>query len=141
MPGNTRRRPTKEQKELKAQQSEWAKEIGQRIKDALNENKSDPALASTQRELAIRMGVTERLVQSWASGDRIPWTHQAGLSEHLGRSREWIMYGDNPPDKDKQDEIIEKLDQILACLDVMGDGDLAKALKGRVLGKKPTRTS
>jgi hypothetical protein len=117
MPGNTRRKPTREQKIREEQQSQWAKEIGQRIKDALQENKGgDGDLATTQRELSDRLGVTERLVGSWASGERIPWTHQSGLSEHLGRSRRWIMYGDDPPEGSKQDIIIEKLDEILSLL-------------------------
>lgn len=117
MPGNTKRRLTKEQREARRQQSEWAKQVGQRIRDALNENKGEETdLAKTQRELSIKLGVTERLVSSWVAGDAMPWRHQAALSEHLGRTREWIMYGDNPPDADKQDQIISKLDEILEVL-------------------------
>jgi transcriptional regulator with XRE-family HTH domain len=94
-----------------------AKEIGERIQLARRESGG-----MTQRELADLLGVTERSVAAYEAGDVIPYRFIRKLEEVLSRPATWLLYGEEGENgattasSAKQDEIIQKLDQIITLL-------------------------
>ena len=47
-----------------------------------------------QREIADRVGVTERAYQAWEAGGGIAWDNLQALANALGVSDEYLIYGD-----------------------------------------------
>lgn len=87
-----------------------AKEIGDRITLARHE-----AGGMAQRELAELLGVTERSVAAYESGDVIPYRFMRQLESALGKPAAWFLYGEDAirPTEDRLDEVMAKLDEIL----------------------------
>ena len=83
-----------------------AKEIGRRITQARQE-----AGGMTQRELGELIGVSERNIAAYETGEVTPYRFLRKLEEVLGRSAAWILHGEDAPvAKDKQ--IVESLGRI-----------------------------
>jgi PAS domain S-box-containing protein len=51
----------------------------------------------TQKELAARVGVTQRSIQGYEAGAVVPYRHLDHLAEILGREAMWILTGDSTP--------------------------------------------
>lgn len=73
---------------------EQAKAVGRRIVQARLENGG-----MQQKELAERLGVTPRSVQSYESGVVVPWRQMEDLAKILERPVSWLLHGieDEPP--------------------------------------------
>lgn len=65
-----------------------ASSVGQRIKQARRE------AGLTQAELAGRLGITQRSVQLYESGDVVPYRRLERIGAVCGRSSQWLLYGD-----------------------------------------------
>ena len=48
-----------------------------------------------QKQLADLLGVTARSVQSYESGEVVPWRFMEDLARILHRPTEWLLAGDN----------------------------------------------
>lgn len=70
--------------------SDKGREIGQRIADARHE-----AGGMGQRELGELVGVTERSIQAWESGEVIPYRYLRDLESALGRPAAWFLHGED----------------------------------------------
>lgn len=77
------------------QEQARAAEIGARI--ALARREAD---GMTQRELADLLGVTERSVAAYESGEVIPYRFMRQLEQLLNRPANWLLYGEQPSDGD-----------------------------------------
>ena len=72
-----------------------AEEVGKRIKQARLENDG-----MKQRELADLLGVSERSVIAYESGEVIPYRFMRDLERLLGKSAAWILHGETGPPED-----------------------------------------
>jgi transcriptional regulator with XRE-family HTH domain len=63
--------------------------IGRRIAQARRE------AGLTQEELGQLIGVTTRSVQGYEAGNVIPFRHLRKLENATGKSRGWLLYGDD----------------------------------------------
>lgn len=96
-----------------------AREIGQRIALARKETGG-----MTQEELADLVGVTQRSVQLWESGDTIPYKRLSRIAEVLGRPVGWFLHGHDEEEDDERlsrletqvSEATAKLDKLLELL-------------------------
>jgi transcriptional regulator with XRE-family HTH domain len=86
-------------------------EVGARIEQARKESGG-----LTQRELAERLGVSERSVQAYESGEVVPYRFIRQLEELLGRPAEWILHGVEPRD-DPSNAVAELRQHIDSRLD------------------------
>ena len=66
----------------------------------------------TQRELGDLLGVSERSVAAYESGEVIPYRFIKRLEEVLGKPAEWILHGTESLDRDQT--LMEILDQLKA---------------------------
>ena len=84
-------------------ENEYALEVAKRISQARRE-----ADGMTQRELADLLGVTERSVAAYESGEVIPYRFMRDLEKFLNRPVGWFLHGDNALDTehDQQFEIL-----------------------------------
>ena len=69
--------------------SSRAEAIGSRIREARLE-----AGGMKQRELADLLGVSERSVVAYESGEVIPYRFMRDLERALGKSAAWILHGE-----------------------------------------------
>lgn len=112
-----------------------SKEIGERIAQARRE-----ADGMTQRELADLLGVTERSVAAYESGDVIPYRFMRQLEEILQMSASWFLYGEEATGGDPK-EILSILIEIRAELkSVRADLAQLKAPNPQDGKAKPVRT-
>lgn len=70
-------------------EKEKAKEVGARILLARKE-----AGGMTQRELADLLGVVERSMHAYESGEVLPYRHLPRLEQIFGRSVSWFLHGE-----------------------------------------------
>ena len=83
-----------------------AAEIGERIKQARLEQGG-----MKQRELADLLGVSERSVIAYESGEVIPYRFMRDLERALGKPSSWILHGDNTP-VDTVSELREEMSEL-----------------------------
>lgn len=76
-----------------------AVEVGRRIAQA---RKEFDGKGMKQRELADLLGVSERSVAAYESGEVIPYRFIRELEQYLGRPAAWILHGTNVVDRDEQ---------------------------------------
>lgn len=95
-----------------------AREIGRRIAQARQE-----AGGMTQRELGELIGVTDRSIMAYESGDVIPFRFLRQIEDATGRSAGWILHGDayrevpTTEHMDIQREMLDELRAIRALLE------------------------
>lgn len=73
-----------------SKQQEHAVEVGRRIAQARREA---DGTGMTQRELADLLGVSERSVAAYESGDVIPYRFMRDLEHYLGKPAAWLLHG------------------------------------------------
>jgi transcriptional regulator with XRE-family HTH domain len=85
------------------EENQYALEVAKRIATARKE-----AEGMTQRELADLLGVTERSVAAYESGEVIPYRFMRDLEKFLNRPAGWFLHGDQAVDSehDQQFEIL-----------------------------------
>lgn len=103
-----------------ADRDEKAVQIGQRIVLARQE-----LGGMKQEELAELVGVSQRSMQAYESGEVIPYRKMRDLERVLQRPMAWLLHGDRAVEsRDEQlDRIERKLDAILAAFGAGTDGD------------------
>lgn len=75
--------------------SRKAVEVGGRIVEARRE------AVLTQAQLAKELGVSERSIQAYETGDVIPYRHIRDLARVLGQPADWLLHGETiQPDPD-----------------------------------------
>jgi transcriptional regulator with XRE-family HTH domain len=90
--------------------SKFATGVGDRIKQARLE-----AGGMKQRELADLLGVSERSVIAYESGQVVPYRFIRQIEEATGKSAAWMLHGDGVSGngfKEIQDQMATILDQI-----------------------------
>lgn len=97
-----------------AGKSPKAREIGARIALARKETGG-----MAQRELGELIGVSERSVAAYETGEVIPYRFMVAIGTALGVDPAWIMHGDDANDvRDEQlDEVLKLLRAIKKKLD------------------------
>lgn len=80
--------------------------IGRRIAQARRE------AGLTQEELGRLIGVTTRSVQGYEAGNVIPFRHLSKLESATGKSRGWLLYGDD--DSESVGEVATALAALVA---------------------------
>lgn len=87
------------------EENQYALEVARRIAQARKE-----ADGMTQRELADLLGVTERSVAAYESGEVIPYRFMRDLERFLNRPVGWFLHGDASvgSEHDQQFEILLK---------------------------------
>lgn len=83
-------------------------QIGERIKQARLE-----ADGMKQRELADLLGVSERSVIAYESGEVIPYRFIRKIEDVTGKSAAWILHGDRAGDGGVPEELQAQLSLIL----------------------------
>ena len=88
-------------------------EIGARIAEARAE-----AGGMTQRELGELIGVSERSIHAYETGEVIPYRQLRDLERALGKDAAWLLHGEEAYDaRDKQfDEILKRLEAVEGAL-------------------------
>lgn len=97
-----------------------AKEIGRRIKQARLE-----AGGMTQRELGDLLGVTERSVAAYETGEVVPYRFLRDLERVLGAEAAWILHGEEATrtqEARQLDEVMTLLRELRAAVDALKDG-------------------
>lgn len=92
-----------------------AKEIGRRVKQARKE-----AGGMTQRELGDLLGVTERSVAAYETGEVVPYRFLRDLERILGVEAAWILHGDEAvrtQESRQLDEMMVMLRELRAAVD------------------------
>jgi transcriptional regulator with XRE-family HTH domain len=92
---------------------DWqAKEIGRRIQQARRETGG-----MTQKQLAELLNVSDRSVQDFEHGVRVPWRYFQRLEEITGRSLRWFLHGKPEPTRVVDDLALRHHDELLRRLD------------------------
>ena len=86
-----------------------AVEVGRRIAQA---RKEVNGRGMTQRELADLLGVSERSVAAYETGEVIPYRFMKDLERVLDRPVAWFLHGAEVVDRDEQ--LVEVLTQLRA---------------------------
>jgi transcriptional regulator with XRE-family HTH domain len=106
--------------------------IGQRIAQARRE------AGLTQEELARLIGVTTRSVQGYEAGNVIPFRHLSKLEGATGKSRGWLLYGDE--DSESVGEVASALGALVA--QIAEDAErIARAAEQLELGRSTQQSS
>ena len=94
------------------EENQYAQEIGKRV--ALARHEAD---AMTQRELADLLGVTERSVAAYESGEVIPYRYVRDLERFLNKPAGWFLHGDDVEQDRQYDVLLEEIRQLRAALE------------------------
>ncbi len=101
------------------EENRYALEVARRIAQARKE-----ADGMTQRELADLLGVTERSVAAYESGEVIPYRFMRDLEKYLNRPAGWFLHGDSALESEQH----QQFDVLLAELKRLR-ADIAKLAK------------
>lgn len=94
-----------------------AQQIGKRITQARLETGG-----MTQKELGELLGVTERSVSAYETGEVVPYARMERLSEILGRPIPWFLYGQSAiPDESEIAQLRREFREIASLLRQMAD--------------------
>ena len=87
------------------EENQYALEVAKRVQKARRE-----AEGMTQRELADLLGVTERSVAAYESGEVIPYRFMRDLERYLGKPVGWFLHGDNhAPAEQGYNQLLEEI--------------------------------
>jgi transcriptional regulator with XRE-family HTH domain len=89
------------------EENEYATEVSKRIAQARKE-----AEGMTQRELADLLGVTERSVAAYESGEVIPYRFMRDLEKFLNRPAGWFLHGDGAISTEHDDQLAILIEEV-----------------------------
>ena len=92
------------------EENQYALEVGKRLAQARRE-----ADGMTQRELSDLLGVTERSVAAYESGEVSPYRFMRDLEKYLNRPVGWFLHGDAAVEERQQfDVLLEEIRSLRA---------------------------
>ena len=77
----------------------------------------------TQPELGEILSVHWRTVQTWENqkGGRVPWDRLDEIARATGRTRDWLLHGEEPVDQERLEALLGRLERLVARLEGRAD--------------------